>query len=275
MEQPAIKSMTLYSEVDRIHNDLRALGIGPDDPLSVDVLSEFDQFHYFGTEAVDEAIRVAGIGADCRVLDIGSGLGGPARYMAGRTGCRVTAVELQSDLNALAASLTERCGLSERIEHVQADVLTHDLETGAYDAVVSWLCFYHIPDQDTLLAQAHKALKPQGRLYVEDLFRLGEFNDAERAHLTQMLYGQHLAYREAYVDNLEGAGFAPVDFDDRTALWRPYVAERVAAWNARRSELVAIHGVAIVDSLAAFYHSVSLLFESGKLGGVRLLASKP
>ena len=120
-----------------------------------------------------------------------------------------------------------------------------------------------------------KALKPGSRLYVEDLFCLGEFDDEERVHLTQMLYAQYLPSRQAYVRELEAAGFSHIQFDDRTAIWRPYVAERYAAWSARRSELIALHGEAIVDSLAAFYHSVSLLFESGKLGGVRLLASKP
>ncbi len=267
--------MNLYSEVDRIHNDLRAVGIGPDDPLTVDVLSPFDQFHYFGTDAVDEAIAEAGIGAGSRVLDIGSGLGGPARYLAERTGCHVTAVELQPDLSALAASLTERCGLAAHVDHLQADVLTHELDAGTYDAAVSWLCFYHIADHHTLLSQVFKALKPGGRLYVEDLFRHGEFDDNETVHLTQMLYGQYLPYKDAYVGNLEAAGFTNVDFDDRTDIWRPYVAERVAAWTARRDELVSIHGEAIVDSLAAFYHSVSLLFESTKLGGVRLLAERP
>ncbi|NNF78097.1 MAG: class I SAM-dependent methyltransferase [Rhizobiales bacterium] len=275
MSTPAIKSMNLYSEVDRIHNDLAAIGIGPDDSLTVDVLSQFDQFHYFGTDAVDEAIAEAGINAKSRVLDIGSGLGGPARYLAEHTGCHVTAIELQFDLNALAESLTERCGLSAKVEHVQADVLTHQIEPQSYDAMVSWLCFYHIADHQTLLSQVYKALKPGGRLYVEDLFRHGEFDEDEQAHLSQMLYAQYLPYRETYVADLQGAGFAEIDFNDRTKTWRPYVAERVAAWTARRGELVAVHGEAIVDSLAAFYHTVSLLFESGKLGGVRLLATKP
>lgn len=275
MTTPAIKSMNLYSEVDRIHNDLRAIGIGQDDPLTVDALSPFDQFHYFGTDAVDEAIAQAGITEGSRVLDIGSGLGGPARYLADRTGCHVTAVELQADLNALAGHLTKRCGLADKIDHVQADVLTHELQTGQYDAVVSWLCFYHIPDHGTLLDQVFKALKPGGRLYVEDLFRLGEFDERETVHLTQMLFGQYVPYRETYIADLDTAGFTQIDFDDRTGTWRAFVAERVAGWTVRRSELVAIHGEEIVDSLAAFYASVSLLFESGKLGGVRLLATKP
>ena len=49
--------------------------------------------------------------ASHQVLNIGSGLGGPARYLAHKTGCHVLACELQHDLNATAQLATERAGL--------------------------------------------------------------------------------------------------------------------------------------------------------------------
>ena len=88
MGKSEIKSMNLYSQVDRVFNDLRAAGIADDAPVDVATLSQFDQYHYFGTDAVDEAIAAAAVSESSRVLDIGSGLGGPARYLADRTGCR-------------------------------------------------------------------------------------------------------------------------------------------------------------------------------------------
>ena len=71
--------------------------------MTVEQLTPFDNYHYFGTEAVDEAIDVLGLKPGMRVLDIGSGIGGPARYIAERSGAQVTALELQPDLDALAA----------------------------------------------------------------------------------------------------------------------------------------------------------------------------
>ena len=64
-----------------------------------------------------------GLQPGANVLSIGSGLGGPARFLAGRYGVAVTAVELQPDLHAAAAELTHRCGLSAAVAHVCADVL--------------------------------------------------------------------------------------------------------------------------------------------------------
>ena len=76
MNEPSgdIKSMTLYHHVDRVVNELRELGKTNDELLSVDELTAFDQLHYHGTEAVDEAIRATGIGERSSVLEIGSGL---------------------------------------------------------------------------------------------------------------------------------------------------------------------------------------------------------
>lgn len=77
-----IKSMKLYTNVERIYRELGELGKTVDDPLSVDELCAFDQLHYHGTQALDVAMAVIGIDAQPRWLEIGSGLGGPARYLA-------------------------------------------------------------------------------------------------------------------------------------------------------------------------------------------------
>ena len=100
-----MKSMKLYTNVQRIHNELAALGMGPDAALRVDQLTPFDQYHYFGTDAVDEALEVLQLQPGSRVLDVGSGIGGPARYIAAKTGAHVTALELQPDLHEVRASL--------------------------------------------------------------------------------------------------------------------------------------------------------------------------
>gem|GEM_PF-4336209 len=127
----SMKSMKLY---DRIHNELALLEIDAEAPLTVDQLTPFDNYHYFGTEAVDEAIRTLGLKPGMRVLDIGSGIGGPARYIAERSGAHVTALELQPDLDNLAADFTRRCGLADLVEHRCGDILDGLDET--YDAVV-------------------------------------------------------------------------------------------------------------------------------------------
>ena len=274
MNTTAIKSMKLYSRVDRIYDDLRHAGIGPNDPLTVADLLPFDQYHYFGAEAVDEAIRELAVRAGHRLLDVGSGLGGPARYLAEQTACRVTAIELQADLNDVARSLTARCDLAGRIEHLCGDILTAAIDPGGYDAAVSWLAFYHIADKDRLFARLHDALRPGGSIYIEDFFSHGDFADREQPILSEVVYAQSLPSRDAYIGLLEAAGFSDIRFEDMTAQWMPFVIERASAYRARLPEHRALHGRDVTDALDDFYDGVASLFRGGSFGGLRLVAKR-
>ena len=269
-----IKSMKLYTAVDRIHADLAALGFDREAPLSVAELNRFDQLHYFGTEAVEEAVCVCGIAADARVLDIGSGFGGPARYIAERTGAAVQAVELQADMNATAAELTARCGLSNKVEHVAGDILATPLAPEGYDAAVSWLALYHIPNRQPLFPRLNAALKPGGRIYVEDLYRRGDLTAAEEEAMRGMLFANTLPRQDDYVAEVADAGFKDVDFADMTPLWAGFTAERLAGFRDGRDAYVAVHGEATFEALEDFYDCIAELLAAGRVGGVRLIATK-
>lgn len=274
MDTVAIKTMQLYSRVERIYDDLRQAGIGDDDRLTVEALSPFDQYHYHGTAAVETAISVLDIGPTSRVLDVGSGLGGPARVMAARTGCRVTALELQRDLDRVAQSLTARCGLAPQIDHVCGDVLETPLEPGSHHAVVSWLALYHIADPVRLFARLAHAVVPGGGLYIEDFYRLGDFADHERTVLDQVIYAHSLPLRQDYIATVEKAGFTDVRFTDMTASWADFVAARAAAYRARLADHAALHGADVAGGLDGFYQAVVKLFQGGHFAGVRLTAKR-
>lgn len=275
MAQPGIKSMQLYSDVDRIYNDLKSIGVKDDDKLSVKQLTPFDQLHYFGTDAVDEAIEKLEINAESRILDVGAGLGGPARYIADKTGCSVTAVELQSDMNDVAKSLTERCGLDSKVEHVCADIHEAELSSEKFDAIVSWLAIYHIPEQLSLYQKLGGSLKSGGKLYFEDLFRKGEFTAKEQYEVDHLLYGANMQTEQQYVHDLQRANFSQIDFEETSEPWAKHVAERLDNWRAMQEYQTDVHGEDIVAALDNFYDVVARQFKGGKLGGVRVMATAP
>jgi SAM-dependent methyltransferase len=101
----AIAAVPLYTQLERIDRGLAALGIGPGDPVAPEQLFAMDQWHYHGTDAIRAAADHFGLGPASRVLDIGSGIGGPARFLAHTTGCHVTALELISRGVAVCASV--------------------------------------------------------------------------------------------------------------------------------------------------------------------------
>ncbi len=269
-----IKSMKLYTAVDRIYAELEARGYDRAAPLNVSELSQFDQLHYFGTEAVDEAVSTCGISAGSRVLDIGSGFGGPARYLAQSTGAQVEAVELQADMNATAQDLTDRCGLTGRVVHTEGDILTAPLEAAGFDAAVSWLALYHIPARDPLFPRLHDALRPGGSLYVEDLYCRAALTEDEAATMRDKLFSNTLPTRDGYIAELERGGFRDIRFDDMTGKWAAFTRDRLSAFRAGRSEYIARHSEATYDSLEAFYACIAGLLADGRVGGVRLSARR-
>ncbi len=266
--------MKLYDRVERVHNELRALGIADDAPLDVAQLTPFDQYHYHGTAAVDEAIAALDIDASSRVLDVGAGIGGPARYLAATAGCHVTALELQPDLDATGADLTRRCGLQGRVEHVRGDILDGAPAAGTYDAVISYLTILHIPDRARLFAAIHRALRPGGGLYIEDFTLLREADEAERETLRVKVQCPYVPSPATYVVHLVGAGFRNVALEDVTASWTSFIAERLAAFRADRPRLDAIHGTDLADGLEDFYATMASLYGAGVLGGARITARR-
>ncbi|MGI9310806.1 MAG: class I SAM-dependent methyltransferase [bacterium] len=269
-----IKSMKLYSHIDRVLNELAEIGKDGDAPLSAEELSAFDQLHYHGTDAVDRAIEMIGIDRDTRVLEIGSGFGGPARHIAHNTRAQVTALELQPDQDRLAATLTARCGLSSHLAHVCGDALAHDWRGQAFDAIVSWLTLYHIADRDRLLAICAGLLPVGGAVYAEDLFGRRAFDAAERAELASGLYAGHLPDFDSYQAEFARAGFAIAHAEDLSDDWTRFTTERLRAYRADRARHVRVHGAPTFDALESFYDLVNRHFRSGKLGGIRLLARK-
>ncbi|MEO7370001.1 MAG: methyltransferase domain-containing protein [Ilumatobacteraceae bacterium] len=270
MTDASMKAMKLYDRVDRIHNELALIETDATAPLTVEQLTPFDNYHYFGTEAVDEAIAALDLKPGMRVLDIGSGIGGPARYMAARSGAHVTALELQPDLDALAAELTNRCGLDGLVAHQCGDIL--DGLAGTYDAVISFLCFLHIADRARLFAACRTALAAGGGLYIEDYAERRAPTTAESAALALKVQCPSLPSAIEYGAHLRDAGFVDVHVEDVTSQWTAFTSSRLADFRAARARNVRVHGLEIVDGLEDFYATVAGLFDAGVIAGLKILA---
>ncbi len=274
MTDETIKTMKLYSRVERVYAQLRHAGIADGEPVPPGVLWQFDQYHYGGTDAVDEGIARLALEPRHRVLDVGSGLGGPARFIASRAGCRVTALELQPDLHEVASRLTERCGLAHLVSHRNGDILEGPVPAGGFDALFAWLVFLHIPERERLYRRCHEALAPGGGMYVEDYFERGTLTDDERETLAAKVYSRGLPRLDELRRDLDRAGFTQVALEDVTASWIGHVVERALAYRANRKHETALHGEEVFAGLDDFYSTIARLFRGGNLGGVRLLARK-
>ena len=270
-----IKSMKLYNHVDRIYNELKELGKNDSEPLLVDELTNFDQLHYYGTAAIDFSINKIGIDSSMTILEIGSGIGGPARYIANKTGATVIALELQSDQNEIALDLTERCGLSKNVKHVCGDFLIYDWDGKKFDAIVSWLTYYHIFEHQILLQKCFNSIKPDGFFYAEDLFSLKPFNEKELSELSQNIYAKYLPNFQTYKFEIEKIGFKLVSCEDMSEGWTKFTRNRYISYKQQKDRHLRVHGEDIYNSINSFYAFIDRYFSKGKLGGIRVTAKKP
>lgn len=267
-----IKSMQLYPRPERIIDDLRARGLG-DGPLPLAEVSQLDQLHYHGTDALDVAIEECGIGPAEQVLEVGSGWGGCARYIADRTSAHVTAIELQEDYNKVAQELTNRTGLDANLTHVNADFLQVDLPESGFDHVVSWLALFHIPDRANYLSRISRTLKPGGHFFAEDLYLIQSPPDDEREDFRRHLFPNSLVPLPDYEESLKDAGFTSAALTDMTEDWTAFTATRLAAFRENRAEYETIHGPDGYEVILTFYDKMAGYFARGLVGGVRFKAT--
>ena len=269
-----IKSMKLYNNVNRIYNELRELGKNDSEPLLVEELANFDQLHYHGTEAVDFAIKKIGIKSHMSILEIGSGIGGPARYVANKTGAKVTALELQPDQNKLALNLTQRCGLSEKVIHVCGNFLNYNWLDLKFDVIVSWLTLYHIFEHKILLKKCYDLLNTQGFFYAEDLISREPLNNDELLELSKEIYANTLSNYQDYKLSLKKVGFKLISCKDMSEQWTKFTRDRVLTYNKNKNRNLRVHGREVVNSLCSFYSFIDRYFSTGKLGGIRIISCK-
>ncbi|MGI9388454.1 MAG: SAM-dependent methyltransferase [Boseongicola sp.] len=269
-----IKSMQLYPRAERIFADLKAQGFGSGSPLSLDVLTQFDQLHYHGTEALDAAIVACNIREKDKVIEVGSGWGGCARYLAHSTGADIQAVELQADYDLVARDLTHRAGLGDKVTHVNADFLELDLPNDNFDHAVSWLALFHIPRRADYLSKIVKTLRPGGALFAEDLYQIQEPTSDEANDFRQHLFPNSLVDIETYRASLSTAGLEIIEQEDMTADWAEFTASRLIAFRKARADYEAIHGAEGFSVIETFYTKMAGYFERGLVGGLRYSARR-
>lgn len=285
--------MKLYSNVERVWNEVNQLQLETQhETLSAEKLNKFDMYNYLAHSSLDTFISKCGITSESSVLDVGSGIGGPARYIADKTGATVIGVDIQKDCVDAANELTLRCGaLSENVEFLVGDfcdgsdpsisLLNNKRkkrgQSCKFDILTSYLVFLHIPlsKRPTLFSSCFSSLCAGGVMQIEDYVKVNPFSFAERQSLLRDVYCPDLPTKEQYRAALEEAGFVEVEFQSMTSPWNDFVHLRLEEYKKQRERHVHVHGEATVKALTHFYQKVADLFAGENLGGVRILARRP
>ena len=250
----------------QIFDAVAARGIGRQ-AITEEVLQQHDQDHYGGTAAVDRLVAQANVVAADRVLDICSGLGGPARYIAWKTGCQVTGLDLTTSRVEGASALTEAAGLAAQVSFRQGNALALPFADESFTLAISQEAFAHIPDKPTLVAGISRVLQPAGRLVFSDILSRHPLASDDARRLFDGMRFSEIATEADYRAWLQGAGLTVVHVTDLSEEWTRILVERHAMYRSLREQTVARLGQAHFDRYDQAYEHFVGLYRTGVLAG--------
>lgn len=139
------------------------------DAVTLEHLAALDQMHVRGHEATLELLDALEIRKRMKVLDLGAGIGGPARVLASRHQASVTALDLTPALCEANRALNKLVGLSRRIAVVEGDATQLPFEDASFDRAITIHASMNIERKRTMYREVHRVLKPGGRFGFYDI----------------------------------------------------------------------------------------------------------
>jgi ubiquinone/menaquinone biosynthesis C-methylase UbiE len=197
--------------------------------LSIDDLVGLDEFHLRGREATLSLARRLSLAGGERVLDIGSGIGGPARRLASLAAVDVVGVDLTPAYVDLANALSRLVGLEARVRFEVADALSLPFPDARFDVAWTQHVQMNIADKDRFLAEIFRVLVPGGRLALYDILQGPGGEVAYPMPWASHPSMSHLATPGAFRAAMERAGFVVESWEDVTATCRDWAARRYGA----------------------------------------------
>ncbi|MBD8869405.1 SAM-dependent methyltransferase [Nocardioides donggukensis] len=198
-------------------------------------LAEIDEFHLGGLETMRSLLAELDLGPGRRLLDVGSGIGGPARLAAAEFGCPATGVDLTPEFVETARTLTRLVGLEDQVVFETADAAALPFAEGAFDRATMIHVGMNLPDKASVFAEVRRVLEPDGLFLIFDQMLTG---DAEPDYPVPWAAEASASFLETparYRELLGEAGFT-VDLE------RDLTHEGVAFFERMRAEADAAGG---------------------------------
>lgn len=168
LDQNIQSHYTVENLTDSILSLIKKAGLDIDN-LVPDDLMIFDEFHVRGRNATVKLAESAGIEKNMRVLDIGSGIGGPSRYLATHFGCHVTGIDLTEEYCSISRLFAEKLGLKDNLTYHCCNALEMPFENESFDVIWTQHVAMNIEDKHKLYSETARVLKPNGTFAIYDI----------------------------------------------------------------------------------------------------------
>lgn len=214
IEEEVVRHWSHGSLEQAIRDGLAAMGRDLDSVQPED-LAALDELHMGGHEATIHFAERMAPGPSMTFLDIGSGLGGPARFFARQYGCTVVGVDLTPEYVAVAGTLTRLVGLGDRVTFHVGSATELPFDNGSFDAATLVHVGMNVPDKEQLCVEAARVLKPGAVFGVYEIMQTGKGELIFPVAWADTAATSFLADPATHRQALTAAGFEVVAEEDR------------------------------------------------------------
>jgi ubiquinone/menaquinone biosynthesis C-methylase UbiE len=178
--------------------------------VTVDDLAPVDEFHIGGRQASEDFLSQLDLTPEKRVLDVGCGLGGAARFVASRYGCHVIGIDLTAEFIETGKVVCGWVGLNSRISLHQGSALAMPFADGVFDRTYMLHVGMNIGDKEKLCSEVSRVLRPNSLFGIYDVMRTGAGELTYPVPWATTSAASAVATPAEYREALEKAGFAIV-----------------------------------------------------------------
>jgi cyclopropane fatty-acyl-phospholipid synthase-like methyltransferase len=242
--------------------------------VTCDHLAALDHDHFGGKEATDKFLTVCNVKPGNRVLDIGSGLGGPARYIAAHGNCEVVGIELQEDRYTWSVNVTRELEMDNTVSFILGDACQVEIPDRQFTHAVAFLSILHFAEKKLFLRTLGRRVVLDGLVYIEDYIRPRAYTPQENDRLSQVISCPGLLAGDEYRTALQDGGLRIRECCDTTQEWAVIAMKRVEQFEADRSRLIDVFGKDAFNNAQTFNTSVAALFAEKLISGIRIVAER-
>ena len=233
-----------------------------------------DNIHPGGLEETKILAEKAGLKKGQKVLDICSGLGGPARYLASTYGCAMVGIDLLETHYNEAVKRTREAGLEHLVSFRLGNAMELPFEAASFDAVWGQDAWCHVPDKAKLIAEAGRVLKKDGIIAFTDHLETEKMTDELRG-LMQPLAIPNLQTLPGYVALLANNGFTILSQEDiGKGMGEQYRQSNIILESKFKDEVINRYGQEIYQGTIDMFQMLVDAVERGMAGRGRFVAKK-